>query len=173
MHIVKKVGSIISYIFTAMLAVLLICNVYTIGVRYFTGEPQPVVFGWSWAVVISGSMEPEIKVNALVIAHEEEKYKVGDVITFKSGTDIVTHRIIGEDNGKYVTKGDANNTNDDERVSKDDILGKAVYCIPKVGLIIGYLRTPLGMMSIALCGVLLIKITQFLNMQREEKGEAS
>lgn len=48
------------------LAVLLI-NVYVIGARAYLGDPLPTVFGYSWAVIGSGSMEPAIKVNDMVI----------------------------------------------------------------------------------------------------------
>ncbi|MBQ2817899.1 MAG: hypothetical protein IJF16_08220 [Clostridia bacterium] len=48
------------------LAVLLV-NVYVIGARAYLGDPLPTVFGYSWAVIGSGSMEPAIKVNDMVI----------------------------------------------------------------------------------------------------------
>ena len=170
MNFIKLIGRIFSWLITVLLSIILICNLYTIGVRYFTGSPQPAVFGWSWAIVISGSMEPEILVNDLVIVHEEDSYSVGDVITYESGDSVVTHRIISESAEGYITKGDANNTEDLHPVSKHSVVGKVAGVIPGVGLFIQYLRTPLGMLGIILIGFLLIEVPYLLDRYKLEKG---
>lgn len=170
MRRINWLGRIVSWLITALLAVLLTCNLYTIGVRCFTGAPQPAVFGWSWAVVISGSMEPEIQVNDMVIVHEEASYAVGDIITYESGDSVVTHRIVGETAEGYITKGDANNTEDMYPVPQTAVIGKVVRVIPEIGLVIQYLKTPLGMTCMVLLGFLLIEIPYLLDRRKNEKG---
>ena len=155
-------------IITSILVAILLANLYTLYMREFKNELQPAVFGWSWAVVISGSMEPNIGINDLIIVHNEPEYVVGDVITYKSNNYVVTHRIIAEIDDKFITKGDANNTEDSTPVSGASIVGKVKFVIPKVGLIIEYLRTPLGMTCVALCGFLLIEIS-FINDKIKKK----
>nr|WP_245249571.1 signal peptidase I [Vagococcus allomyrinae] len=82
-----------------------------------------------------------------------KQLKVDDIITYNILTTdpksnaVLTHRIIDiqEDvpnraEGQYfITKGDANN-GEDTPVSVDQVVGKVVYSIPKVGVILGYLR---------------------------------
>lgn len=170
MRAIKWIGRILSWLITALLAIILICNLYTIGVRHFTGAPQPAVFGWSWAVVISGSMEPEIMVNDMVVVHEEDTYAVGDIITYESGDSVVTHRIIAETAEGYTTKGDHNNTEDMYPVPKSSVIGTVSYVVPGVGLFIQYLRTPLGMTCMVLIGFLLIEIPYLLDNRKNEKG---
>lgn len=167
----KTVGRILKWLIAALLTILLIANLYTLGVRYITGEPQPGVFGWSWAVVISGSMEPNIRVNDLIIVREQDTYEVGDVISFKSGSSVVTHRVIQKENndGYYITQGDANNTPDDP-VSKEMVIGKVATTIPQLGLVIGYLRTPIGMICLILLGLLTIEIPYVFDRFQKEKG---
>lgn len=103
--------------------------------------------GYSSQTIISGSMRDELDVYDLVISRECERYNVGDIITFyipaeddDSNNDegtwkLYTHRIktIGE--GYYRTKGDANLEADKWKVDKDNVVGKVVYKIPKVGKI--------------------------------------
>lgn len=170
MRLIKGIGRVASWLVTALLAVIVLCNLYTIGVRYITGVPQPAVFGWSWAVVISGSMEPEIRLDDMVIVHRQETYTVGDVITYESGNAVVTHRIIAETADGYTTKGDANNTADDHPVSKDAVLGKVVGVIPGIGLLIQYMRSPLGMTCMVLIGFLLIEMPYLLEKRNHRKG---
>lgn len=173
MYLIKIIGRVLSWLITALLAIILICNLYTIGARYFTGDPQPSVFGWSWAVVISGSMEPEIRVNDMVVVHEEDSYFVGDIITYESGESVVTHRIIAENAESYTTKGDHNNTEDMFPVPKDSVIGRVAYVVPGIGLFIQYLRTPLGMTCMVLIGFLLIEIPYLLDKRKNEKGGRS
>ena len=173
MRIVRIVGKIFGWVVTAFLALLLLANLYTIGVRHFTDTPQPAVFGWSWAVVISGSMEPNIRVDDLVVVHEEDSYAVGDVITYQSGSSVVTHRIVAQTPNGYTTRGDANNTDDINPVPKSYVIGKVTYVVPGVGLFIQYLRTPLGMTCMVLIGFLLIEIPYLLDKRKNEEGGRS
>ena len=53
-------------------------------------------------------------------------YEVGNVVTYKKNGYHVTHRIIEKNGNKVITKGDANNTPDEE-ITIDDIVGKVIY----------------------------------------------
>lgn len=168
-RVLKTAGRILKWLITALLAVLLIANLYTLIARQVTGEPQPGVFGWSWAVVVSGSMEPEISVDDLILVHEQDTYEVGDVISFKSNNSVVTHRIIEKGDGYYITQGDMNNTAD-KQISADAVIGKVKAAVPHVGLVIGYMRTPMGMICLVLLGLLTIEIPYLIDRFKKEKG---
>ncbi len=62
--------------------------------------------------------------------------KVGDVIIFDANTEHpIIHRIVSIENGVIQTKGDNNNDQllIEKNISKEDLLGKAVFRIPKLG----------------------------------------
>ena len=103
---------------------------------------------YSAYVIVSGSMEPIIKVRDAVIVRrcEEEDIKIGDVVTYRSTDEafygiLITHRVVNieEENGKklFITKGDNNETIDRSPVSFGQIQGKVAMRIPKIG----YLKT--------------------------------
>ena len=169
MRRIKLIGRIVSIALTVVLAVLLACNLYLIAARAITGDPQPTVFGYSSAVVVSGSMSGAIEVNDMVICHREESYAPGDVITFKSGSSVVTHRIVKETQDGFVTKGDANNTTDLEPVLPEQVIGRVVLVVPKVGQLIAALRTPLGMICLVLIGYILIAFPTLAASVRAKK----
>ena len=95
-------------------------------------------------VIVSGSMEPLIKIQDAVIIRRtnEDSIKVNDVITYRS-TDpafygiLITHRVINIEsvnNEKvFITKGDHNETIDRTPVKFNQIQGKVVMRIPKIG----------------------------------------
>lgn len=155
MMVTKKIIQFFNALLLAVIAFVLIINVYVIGIRTFTDNPQPTVFGWSWSVVISGSMEPNISVNDLVIAHRQGSYEEKDIIVFKKADTAVVHRIIEKNQDEYITKGDNNNTPDQNPVKPEMVVGKVVATVPQVGLVIEYLRTPLGIVWLILIGIVL------------------
>ena len=73
----------------------------------------PGLFGIRPYVVYSGSMEPEIPTGAVVFTKEGEfSPKKGDIITFHNGDTVVTHRVVKKEKDIFITKGDANKTED-------------------------------------------------------------
>lgn len=119
--------------------------------------------------IVSPSMVPAINVLDVVVTtrvDNPEKLKKGDIITFDS-TDyrysgvLVTHRIVDIDktsSGDYlfVTKGDNNNTQDSSRISFNDIYGKVLFRIPKIGYIQYYLSSVLGWVAIIIVPAVMI-----------------
>ena len=110
---------------------------------------------YSAYVIMSGSMEPTIMTrDAIIIKRvDEDNLKVNDIVTYKSEDPyyygiMITHRVVDivTVDGKkvYVTKGDDNNTNDRLKVNIDQIYGKVVMVIPKIGYIQGFLATSYG-----------------------------
>ena len=105
----------------------------------------PSVFGYSYSIVVTPSMEPTIKTGDLIITKKVEidEIEIGDVILFKAsegeiaGKHIV-HRVIGIIDGKYQTQGDNNPIPDEQLVSYDMVVGEYVFKLPfkNVGLLI-------------------------------------
>lgn len=99
----------------------------------------PRVMGGSALTVLSGSMEPTYSAGDMVIAVPQERYRVGDVVTFQPMSNdptLITHRIVGTRMGssgtEFVTRGDANGA-DDAPIVADQIMGRVLYHVPSVG----------------------------------------
>ncbi|MDD4493245.1 MAG: signal peptidase I [Eubacteriales bacterium] len=142
----RKILKVFNIIILVVLIALLVMNLYSIFTQVVLKEDLPKIFGYSRLVIISGSMSPAIEAGDLIMVKEYDSYAVNDVIAFRSGNSIITHRIIGFEDDKAVTKGDFNNVADKDPVDRENIVGKVVYLIPKVGNVILFLRSPLGVM---------------------------
>nr|WP_317281979.1 signal peptidase I [uncultured Sellimonas sp.] len=94
----------------------------------------PSFWGITSAGVLSGSMEPDIQTGDLVYLKDAgaEKLKPGDVIAFEiQKENLILHRIkkICPD-GKIITQGDANETEDFYPIERNQVKGIPVFCIP-------------------------------------------
>lgn len=133
----------------------------------------PSFFGWKPFIVLSGSMETEIYAGDIAVVKDAriENIKVNDVIAFKSGDVVVTHRIIEiiNENGeiKYKTKGDNNNTEDIGYVLPKDIEGIYQFKISNLGNLAMFMQTPIGMV-VCLSIPLLLLILLHMKESKED-----
>lgn len=141
---------------TAGCLLLLCINLYGAAAKRIFSVPCPTVFGYTYAVVVSGSMSGSIEVNDIVVIHRQDSYRPGDVISFQSGSALVTHRICRETAEGFVTRGDANDTEDPEPVEQSRIVGRVVHVIPGAGSVIRFLHTPGGMACLFLAAMLVL-----------------
>ena len=74
-------------------------------------------------------------------------FSKNDIITYKSGKDFITHRVIEKTEDNLITKGDAN-TSKDSPITSNDVVGKVVYIFNNVGTWIKVLKTPQVLIAI-------------------------
>jgi signal peptidase len=130
LHVVAGVGQL------AMWA-LLLGFVVLVAIPRFTQFDVLVVRG--------GSMQPSIPVGSIVIVDRADRVpRLGDVATFADPNgDFVTHRIVGFDGAKILTKGDANSARDMTERTSADLKGTVVAGIPLLGYVLYALSQPL------------------------------
>lgn len=154
---------------TLVLAAMVIgVNVYAITASRLVGDTVPMPFGVGAAVVLSGSMEPEISVGDLLIVGERESYETGDVIVYQDGRMAVTHRIVSISEDEVITRGDANNIEDDP-ITPEQIKGEVVVVIPLLGYAVNIIKTPLGTLCILALAIFLLE--RSFRMERSKDTE--
>ena len=112
-------------------------------------------FGIRIYKIVSGSMEPNLRINDIIIIKKENTYNIDDIVTFKEDNHYTTHRIIEKSNGKITTKGDNNDTNDNS-ITEDEIIGKMVYRFKILGMTISLLENPISWIAIFAVGIFFI-----------------
>lgn len=141
-----------------------------------------IVFGTQnpFYVVSSGSMEPVLKVNDVLIVRDGGSFdnlKVGDIIVFnrpEGGDRVIVHRIAeilqGNNGDKVIrTKGDANPSSipgTDFPITRDDYIGSVISVIPGVGLITKIISPPVNYIIIAI----ILAILFFNRMGKKDKA---
>jgi signal peptidase len=104
------------------------------------------VFSYSPRVILSGSMVPVMNIGDVAILHTipGSEAKLRDIVMFPVGSMKVTHRIIdvekAEEGRYFTTKGDANGEPESDLLAEQDVQGKVVMIIPKLGYLTLWLR---------------------------------
>jgi len=167
--LMSKVFKIIYYIVIGIIGLAALLLVFS---------TLPITGNYKVMMVLSGSMEPSIKIGSLVIAKPADNYKIGDVITFQKKTDLesTTHRIeeIRVAGGKalYTTKGDINNASDRTEVSEDDIIGKVLFDVPYLGYVVNFIQKPIGFLLMIIIPAIIIigdEIRKIYNEVKKKK----
>lgn len=103
-------------------------------------------FGIKTAIVLTGSMEPTLNINDFVILRElKGRVNVNDIVSYKRPDEKneVLHRVVSVDKNIVITKGDANNKEDDP-IDVMQITGVYVRKVKYLGKIIAFFTKPLG-----------------------------
>lgn len=154
----RKLLKLLIYI---IICFLLAVNGYILVAKLYFNEDIPQVFGFSQLIVVSGSMEPALQAGDMIIIREQPDYQVGDIVTYRTGLRVVTHRIVDITENQAVLQGDANNVAD-KPIPVTAIVGKVVLRIPRAGDALLYARTPAGIVSVILSAVALLNLPRLL-----------
>lgn len=175
-----------------LIAILLIAaSIFVLLTVVMTPADQvPQVMGFSILRVLTGSMEPEIPENAMLLVRktDPETLKAGDVISFYSPDPLLdgalnTHRILRVeregDRLQFITKGDANPAEDQQNVDAGSVVGKVVFVSTAIGKLVRLISNPLvfGLaillpLAIMLIGNLVSALRSAILLARQEEEEA-
>ena len=130
----KNVVRWIVNILTGFLLLILALVIYGKCILLFTDNKYPNYFGYTLFEVASGSMEPTLYINDVILVKINNKHlKLDDIIAFYSEDAIITHRIVFIDGNMLTVKGDNNNTID-VPIEVGQVIGKVVKVFPKFGV---------------------------------------
>jgi len=170
----KYIGNVFIIMFLTIVVLSGLSNLQT---RNNPGK-IPSVMGYSPMSVLSGSMRPMLEPGDMIITKSPtvENISIGDVITYRVGdSTLVTHRVIDiitENNEvKFQTQGDANNTIDQRLLTSEEIVGTYVFKIPKGGYMSNFSRTPLGFILLIILPIAVLIGNELITILREEKKE--
>ena len=141
-------------------------NVYLWNARSLTGNALPMPFGVGAAVVLTGSMEPTIMADDLIIVKAQETYTPDEVVVYQSGNLLVVHRIVDIDGDLVTTQGDANNASD-APIRLETIKGVVVGVIPGFGAVARLLKTPAATITLIAAALL----TSELSFRKDKKKD--
>lgn len=168
------IGTVICLILLPILAM----NLTIIVKSYLNPDVVPDFFGIKPFIVLSGSMDPTIAGGDLVVTRVTDvaDLEVGDIISYKEGTAVITHRIVEltEVDGEpaFITQGDANNTPDVNPVVVSQVEGMYVFRIAGMGRCALFLQTPIGMLvfvGIPLCFFSLLSVRMPPHIGRKDR----
>jgi len=160
---------IFKYIILSVLIILFIINLI------LSFEENKHILGICVFNIVSESMEPALEKNDLVVVqkYQPNQFKNGDIITFKQGEKVISHRIIGitVENGvmKFQTKGDNNEIPDSEKVEAGQVYGKVVFSVGKIGKAVNYIQNARGFINIIIFVIILFILISLREKQKNNR----
>lgn len=144
---IKKIFKILINVLTILVFIILVLIIVAKLDMIVTGKNYFEMFGYSVFKVTTGSMNPTIKENDIILVKKDNNYVVDDIVTYKGEGAYITHRIVQLNGNLIITKGDANNTTD-TAITGDLIIGKVVHTFNKLGIWQSIFTTPKIIVSI-------------------------
>lgn len=177
----KKVLSVICTVLTVLIALLAVIILVNVIVSRIRNKPVSF-FGTSFAIVLTGSMEPDIMTGDLIIFRECDysDVQVGDVIVFVGGESFgelkgqsIVHQAIEITEDGIRTKGTNNNIADQDFVTGDNLLGKCVAHSAFWGAVFSFLSKYAILLIVALIAVpfIISQIVKIVRLSRNGDNE--
>ena len=177
----KIITKCVSYALTFVMVLFGATMVYVLAQKA-RGE-VPKFFGFCVLQIVSGSMETEIPTGSYILVKEADVDEIekDDIISFYSSDPSIygylnTHRVVekieGENGVEFVTRGDANTTDDEYTAKADNLIGKYVKTLTVLTATVEFFAmngfAVVGVMTVLSVGM--ICATAFIK-SKKEKGE--
>lgn len=165
---INMLGCILNILITVVVVITIIGLYYMAQVKILNKD-YANIFGYTFFEVATGSMTNTINIGDIVVVKVNETFKENDIIVYKEENSFITHRVIKIDGQDLITRGDANNS-EDKPIKSDQILGKVIYVVPKIGIWRRVLASPeiLGMIIIS---IILLGVVLMLTSKTEKEKE--
>ena len=132
---IQKLKKIYQIVLAAIVAILFVLTLYVliVGTIALKNKEMLDLFGFTYSIVPTNSMEPEIMVGDSVIAKKVdfEDLEIGNDIIYHYVDDeldiFIVHRIIREEDGGFKTQGINNSYEDEGIVTEDNYIAKVVW----------------------------------------------
>lgn len=134
----------------------------------------PSLWGKKPLVIISGSMEPRLKVGGILYYEKIDlnNFDEGDILVYKTKEHIISHRIVDITEKGFITKGDANNTVDNYLITNNQILGRGTnWSIPFAGYFADYVYSHKYLLYISLGVIILDFCNDTYKLHKKKVGK--
>ncbi len=148
-----------------IISVLVGCKVYSWNAKTLVGNALAMPFGYGITVVLSGSMQPELSVNDIVVIQAQDSYTVGDIVVYQDGDSLVIHRIVSIHGDEITTQGDANNVADSP-ISLKDVKGKKIAKVSHLGVVVRFLKSSRGFLTVLVVAIVLFELPYYLERKK-------
>ena len=171
------IGQVINTLISIIFIIVFVAVISLITQKFALKKEVPDLFGYKILQVMSGSMSGEFETGDTILIKkisDESNLKIGDVVTYKvKANTLVTHRIVNitktGESLSYTTKGDANNTEDMEKVTFSAIEGIYVKKLELTGNLINFMQKPYGMVVIFTIPIIMLICVVNSERVKEEK----
>lgn len=142
-----------------MVAALLLFVLAIVTVFNHKDNPnEAFLLGYKPVYVMTGSMEPTLRVNGVVIIKKAEydEINIDDIVMYEIDDKMITHRVVEITDDGIRTKGDNNNVQDAYLLQPENIRGKAVSIWNWTATVVNKWNSPQGRTQIIIIAIFIV-----------------
>ncbi len=170
-------GQVINTLISIIFIIVFVTVIALILQKFVLEKEVPDLFGYKILQVMSGSMSGEFETGDTILIKKisnESNLKIGDVVTYKiKKNTLVTHRIVNitktGESLNYTMKGDANNAEDEKKITFSAIEGIYVRKLVLTGKLINFMQRPYGMVVIFTIPIVMLICVIYSEKVKAEK----
>ncbi len=136
----------------------------------------PSFFGHKPLVVVSGSMQPVLKVGGILYYEETniKDFKKDDILVFELNDHTISHRIVDIKDDYFITKGDANSSVDSYEVYHSQVIGKGTnWSIPYLGYYADFIYTHKYLLFLSIILIITDLCNDYYKNKKRRSGESN
>jgi len=124
--------------------------------------------GYHAYIVRSDSMKPVFSAGDLIIDKSASaNITIGTIVSYKNGSETVTHRVVALTDGGVITRGDGNDDNDPGIVAIPQVQGTYFMKLPYMGYVAAFIQTRTGWLTAIIIPAILLLIWIVIDIVRE------
>lgn len=121
-------------------------------------------------IVMTNSMAPTYRAGDVILLRmHPQDVQPGMVISFEQNNRLITHRVVGVEDGEYITQGDNSSSPDPWRVAPFSVVGAPVLRLPYLGHVITFVRQPAGWFLLVILPAILIVAGEVRTIYRKSR----
>ncbi len=168
--IINKIAETTLNILLILVSLLIIIGIYYLFQIKILHNAYANILGYTFFEVGTGSMADTIEIGDVVVVKITKDAQENDIIVYQEEDNFITHRLVKiNENGEWITKGDANNT-EDSPIQETQVLGKVTQIIPELGIWRRAILSP-QVLILATILIILLGIAFKLTTNPKEKVE--
>ena len=164
----KNKQLVIRIILFILISLILGFGIYNLNARTLLNNSMPMPFGIGLGVVMSGSMEPDLSIDDLIVVVKDDNIEVGEVIVYQDKNILVVHEVIKVDADQITTQGKANDDPDDP-ISVKDVKGRVAFHIDGLGKLVNVIRTPV--VTVIILAIAVFMLYKSYSLEKKEKSD--
>ncbi len=173
----KIIEKVIVKILTCILLLVIFVSTIILTDSLIHKDKIPSFFGWKPFIVLSGSIENEIKTGDMVFVKETNPNDLNenDIMAFKTNNNTaiihkIAKKIVTKDGEiHFLTKDEKNNVDNQNYVLENQIEGIYKFRIAKLGKIAIELQKPVYMVIVISIPLVYLAILQYIELKNKEK----
>lgn len=143
-------------------------TVYMWNAKKMNNDLMPMPLKFSIGYVKTGSMQPNLNINDLIIVVKTNDYEVDDIIVYQSHGELIVHRIVAIDGETITTKGDNVETNDTP-IKYDQVKGEVVKSFSKLGYVAKLFSSTVSKLCLLAAAVILLVLSYRKEKETEDQ----